>query len=343
MKQTTLLILVALCLGNCKKSTQPVRKALIGAPTAFALGTQYISHTDTTLILEMKVGVFTSRDREVTTLNDSAFHSWPTSSLGIIFNKIEQHEALSMNSFSTILAFDQSESYAQYDPFNQRLRAVNKVLLDMESESKNEFGLAYYNRSDLFKNNLEIRIRDGGSPFQVSRESLLKWQFWMPDYEKGTANMYDALSMLIDTVSTYASNSNMSITVFMHAIDDRLGINYKTIINKAMAKRVKINIISLDPINKELSEISCRTGGFLHLIDRRTVLAVMDKGVPALTSILKTLSGNLNIYTINFTVRRSSGTFYSGYVVNDYLLLQEHDADGEEKIYNPLGFYVTIP
>ncbi len=343
MKKLLVVLLATIIFSNCKKHTQPLRMALIGVPTAFVLTTRYISHSDSTLSVEMKIGVFTSRDREVTNLNDSAFHAWPASTFGITINNIEQQQASTTNSFSTILAFDQSASYSEYDPLNQRLRAVNKVLLDMESQPKNEFGLAYFNRSDRFENDLEIRTRDGGNPFNISRESLLKWQFWMPDYEKGTANMYDAISLLIDTVSTYASNNNTSITIFMHAIDDRLGATYKTITSKAIAKGVKINIISLDPIHKELAEICSRTGGFLHLIDRRTIGEVMDKGVPAITSIIKAVSGNLNVYTIHFTVKRSSGIFSSGYSVNDYLLLQEHDADGQERIYNPLGFYVKIP
>jgi hypothetical protein len=106
---------------------------------------------------------------------------------------------------------------------------------------------------------------------------------------------------------------------------------------------VKINIISLDPIHKELSEICGRTGGFLHLIDSRTMGEGMDKGVPALLSILKILNNNLNIYRVQFTLTRSAGAFNSGSFVNDYLLLREHYADGDEKIYNPLGFYVKIP
>jgi hypothetical protein len=194
-------ILLAL-LNSCKKHTEPHRQELVGIPTGFVINTRYVSHTSTNLVLEMDIGVVASRDREIMSLNDSAFHGWGTSTLSCSFNKIEQLHTLPSNRFSTILAFDQSSNYDNYDPFNQRLRTVNKLLLDAEAMPQNELGLAFYNRSDVFTNNLQVITDDLGNPFHLSRESLLKHQFWMPFNEKGSANMYDAISTLIDTVST---------------------------------------------------------------------------------------------------------------------------------------------
>ena len=342
MKKTTLyILLLSLFFAMaCEKDT-PFMRGLVGVPTAYVADIQYVEHNGNTLLLQVDIAVVTHRDYDYSYLDDTAFKIQDNLIYDFTIDSIEHIERNGNVAYTSMLMIDQSGSYNDYDPFNQRLRAVNKFLGEINEISNANCGLAHYYR-DTSERDYFILLNEG-NPFTVAYHENLIQQFWSTYYVQNTSNMYDAVFSTFTFFDMYANNQNNSVTIFAHDLDDGLGMSYNALIDSAVNHNIKINIISIGDYTPIFADITGATGGFLSIIDARSIAESMDKGTPMLASLHRILSEETFVYRLHIKVERNTGSFYPGVLIRHLLKVEQFNSDNEEIVYNPLYLYYKFP
>jgi hypothetical protein len=335
--------LILVLFAGCKKEEEePFFQYLIGIPNATVMGIQYVSNTSNELVIDMDVSVLTSNDRNVKWVEDSAFKPGTIPYLQYTIESVSQMQYPVRDNYSNLLIMDQSGNYDDFDPANQRLRALNKFFQDVNNDNRANTAFGYFSRSGNWTDDLFV-YNEWANPFKYDYEVAVEQQFWMTFFEGGTSNLYDAINQSINYVDEFAPTDNKMVTAFVKDTDDGLGMYYKDVIANALQKNVKINIISIGAYSNDFFEMTYKTGGFLSIIDARTLGEVMDKGTTMLGGLNKLLLENLKVYQVRVKIKRLIGSYTSGSFVRDEMKVQEHLENGTEIIYNPLPIYFEIP
>jgi hypothetical protein len=325
---------------SCAKD-EPFIRNLPGVPNAFISEIRYIDHSNSILHLQVDIAAITHSDYDYTFLSDSAFKIQDNAIYDFTIDSIDRIERVGGEAYTNMLLVDLSDSYNDSDPFNMRLRAINKFLQEVSVCPSAKCGLAHYNR-DTSGQAFYI-LTNNGNPFTVPYQQSVIEQFWSTYFVENTSNMYDATYEVFKYFDAYASGENNSITLFAHELDDGLGMTYQALIDSALYHHIKINIISIEEYQQVFANITASTGGFLSIIDARSIAESMDKGTPMLASLHRILSEETFVYRLHITVQRNAGSFAPGTYIRHLLKVQEYNSDNEEIIYNPLYIYNKIP
>jgi hypothetical protein len=157
---------------------------------------------------------------------------------------------------STVLLLDQSGSYSATDPYNYRIKIVNKFLEDIGSPHDFILG-AFSSQGLLTQEPVEYN----------SNEFILQWEnrdflFELAKRTGGKSSLYDAINSAMDKLSASPS-AKRNLIVLTHANDGGSTASLSDLIAKAVSNSIKVHIIILgpEPLPSSLWELSQQSQG----------------------------------------------------------------------------------
>lgn len=236
-----------------------------------------------------------------------------------------KHDTVTVPYFTSIM-LDQSsvpESFDLNDYYNSRFQAINGYLNKLSGNG--ELLISGFARNGKLNGNIEFCNTEPISTWdRTTAINLLD----MTHKIGGTSCLFDALNSMMDKMIA-VSAQNKSIVVLVINKDDSLGIaNQEAVIQKAKSNNIKINLIWLiDNWHyvdfSTMTELPCRTGGFLIYMGDRYQISTIFLGLD------KLLTKRVNYYNLDVTLTVDSPSTFA-----------ETYQDGV-KIYYPNSSYYT--
>ena len=198
--------------------------------------------------------------------------------------------------YFTSIMLDQSsypESFDLNDMFNLRFQAINGYLKRLTGNG--EVLLSGFARNGRLSDNIEYCNNEPISLWErTTAENLLG----LTHKTGGTSCLFDALNSMMDKMIPL-NKSNKSIVLLVINKDDSLSsVTQEEVIQKAKANNIRINLIWLidDWHNVDfstLTELPCRTGGFLIYMGDRYQVSTIFLGLD------KLLTRKVNYYHLD--------------------------------------------
>lgn len=357
MRTLLLTFMFPLLLAACRKEyPEPANKKMLGTTNAFVLRTAYVSHQGNELLVDLDVGaVGGGMAGDIRNLQDSSFRpmSFPGNTVEVVsVERLRLDEGLS---YSNLLLVDVSEgswgNWNDFDIFNLRTRAFNRMLREGHADSRNKMALASFADHDDGSSRYKLWYWKGAADaYDQTYEEQGQLLPYMYQEEGGVSAIYDALDYLIDYCVKHTPEGNRNITVVNHSPPlNKHGVNLNALAQKAIAAGVRINMISLgDDYNRAMLTLVLKTGGFLDMVSstgRYTLKkdGLMDKGTPMISAIHRVLQRNLHVYRVRCKLTRLSGPWTSGTEAYNLFEVNELFSDGSPWLSNILPLYAQIP
>lgn len=285
----------------------------------------YSSYTTTSVVYEVEVSAlawynsdFVLFENEFTLEGDGTFE---------VLDFDNANATLTGNS-STVLLIDQSGSYLELDPFNNRSKAINKFLEDFVAPG--EFMLGGFSASGMVTTPVEY-ASDNFSSSWVDAAFL----FGLAERTGGTSSLYDALDNALDKLSS-SLKPDKNLVVMIHAADAGSSVSLAEVITKANLNNVKIHVIVFgdQPLPSEVWSIAEQTDGMFALCENDSDLITVFDNLERLLNIYSAF----NTLTIQFTP--TAGNVLSGNEYETWIRLTDSYSGYE---FNPVYVKVKIP
>lgn len=231
-------------------------------------------------------------------------------------------------SSSTVLLIDQSGSYMEIDPYNNRTKAINKFLEDFGPQNDFLFG-AFSKSGDLTTEPVEYPSTEFSTPWVHQ-----KYLFELAGRTGGNNPLYDAIDDALDKLIIdpgYPSH----LVVMVHAIDAGSTATLSAVIAKAIQYQVKIHMIVFgsEPVGNEVWDLVDKTNGMLAICPTDSDL------ITVFNNFQYMLNSNITGHILRIRFTPSSGTVVSN---NEYEnLIKIIDNSGYE--FNPVYVKIRIP
>jgi 23S rRNA pseudoU1915 N3-methylase RlmH len=285
----------------------------------------YSSHTATSVVYEVEVSalawynadlIYFENDFDL--VGDGTFE---------ILNFANGDEDQTGNS-STIVLIDQSGSYLEIDPFNNRSKAINKFLEDFVAPG--EFLLGGFSDSGMVSAPVEY-ASDNFSSSWVDATFL----FDLAERTGGTSSLHDAMNNALDKLST-SLKPNKNMVVLLHASDGGSSASLADVITKANLNNVKIHVVVFgpQPLPSEVWSIAEQTDGMFALCKTDSDIVTVFDNLERLLNIYSAF----NTLTIQFTP--TAGSVVSGNEYENWIRLTDSYSGYE---FNPVYVKVKIP
>lgn len=286
----------------------------------------YLSHTSSSIIYETEVSGLAWDGGDVIFLEDE-FNVEAAGTFQILDFEIEE-SPVSGNS-STVLLIDQSGSYLEIDPFNNRTKAMNKFLEDFLPP--NDFLVGGFSKSGLLTSEPAEFSSDNFNSSWVNPEFLYE----LAGRTGGGCLLYDAIDDAIDKLSA-SPKTKRNLVVMIHAADAESSETIADVVTKANLNNVKIHVIIFGtvPDASDVWQLSEQTDGMLAVCATDSdVITVFDN-----LERLLNVSSSVNILTIQFTP--TAGNVVSGNEYENLIRITETYSGLE---LNPVYVKVKIP
>lgn len=236
--------------------------------TAFVRKTNFISNTATTITYEVEFQIidwYSFEEDDYTILFED----------DLLIDANTKTENFQKKTFSNqsadevIFLIDQSGDYTLTDPHNTRSQVINKFAHDFTDP---DFTIGGFSQNGLLNSDPIEYLPSSDTDENAFTQSL----FAFAKRTGGESNLYDALNAALDN---FTSTGSRHLVVLVQSTDQSSATSSATIIAKANAMNVKIDIIALGQnisLNT-LSAISQQTGGFFAACDRdKEMVAIID-------------------------------------------------------------------
>lgn len=285
----------------------------------------YSSHTATSVVYEVEVSALAWYNSDLVFF-ESDFDLVGDGALEIL-NVTNENEEQTGNS-STVLLIDQSGSYLELDPFNNRSKAINKFLEDFVAPG--DFLLGGFSASGLVTEPVEY-ASDNFSSSWIDAAFL----FDLAERTGGTSSLYDAVDDALDKLSA-SLKPDKNLVVMIHASDGGSSLSLADVITKANLNNVKIHVIVFgnQPLPSEVWSIAEQTEGMFALCETDSDLITVFDNLERLLNIYSAF----NTLTIQFTP--AAGSVISGNEYENWIRLTDSYSGYE---FNPVYVKVKIP
>lgn len=357
MKRICIIVTLMVVFGSCSKEyPEPKNKNMLGDNNAFLLESGYVSHNGNELFMDLYVGaVGGGMANDITFNSDSAFRYMPFPISSVEVQSVERITLNESRSYSNMLLIDLSEgswgTWNDFDIFNLRNRAYNRILREGHADPANKIAIASYAEEN--DGSLPYTVwtwTEGKNAYDQTYEEHAKIIDYLYTEEGGSNSIYDALDMMIDVCRAYTPPGNRNITVMNHSEPlNPNNFNLNSLAQRAIDAGIKINLISIsDDYNRSLLTLVLKTGGFTDMVSSTTQYTLnkgglMDKGTTMISSIHKVLQRNLRVYKVRCRVVKNSGTWISGMEVYNLFEVNDYYSDGSLRLSNIIPVYAKIP
>lgn len=352
---------------SCKKEyPEPVDKILSGRPTGLILGTNYVSHSGNKLVIESDIRfVSDGEGYDDLTIPDSVFHDASFYNHTLQVDSIYPVSLTESNPYSHLILIDESPwgwDVQEYHVSRYTVRSLNKTLRETLENSENQIAIGsfsrYMNYTDpaFIWRGSEAPENPMNQEYDNHAEALYKYTEEYFDHNNtdnnlyhNNSNLYDALNLMIDSLSLFAKNDRKFITVISYNAPDTLNlITVNEVAQKAITNNIIINVICIQGVSWDVSWLALTTGGFVHMVTNTFEFeALFELGnelqvSPVLASLHPVLSGTVSFKRVRFTLTKS-GPWLHGETVYDTYQILEREPDGSLKMNNFIPIYVQIP
>lgn len=350
MKKYLIFIILTFVFFSCKKPDyqNENRRALdIGINNAFSYDTEYITHNNNELYLNLDVGIVgCCNASDKLNIPISVFENLQQGNLTIEVESVDKIQFSENQEFSNIIALDVASDWNEIDAFNLRTKSIYKSVIESLEIPNSEVAIGSFSR-DI---GTPVWIYSEGEPFEQTQEELGKILFLEYYQTNSTSNFFDALISYINEVDFSATTTNKQITVFYKEFpDNQNSYNFTDVIDRAKQTGVKINLVVFgNEYNNDILRIASETGGFVNLISSTsaydlTLGGLMDKGTPMMGAVGRIVPKNHHIYRLHLKISKTNGNWFSGEKLFSQYEVNAFYTDGSPFLNNRLPFYVEIP
>jgi hypothetical protein len=286
----------------------------------------YLSHTSTSVTYEVTIhglawyggDVYLTQD-EMSLEGQGTFEILDFS--GVNYNL--------SGSSSTVLLIDQSGSYLEIDPYNNRSKALNKFLEDFGPHNQLLVG-AFSKSGKLETQPVEYPTDEFSTPWVHQ-----KYLFDLAGRTGGSNALYDAIDNALDKLilnSGYPKN----LVVMVHASDAGSTATVSSLIAKANQYQVKVHIIVFgpEPAGGEVWELVDKTNGMMAICSTDSDLITVFNNFQYL------LNSNVTANRLRIRFTPSSGTVVSNNEYENLIKITDKYSGYE---FNPVYVKITIP
>src|SRR5688572_15692260 len=286
----------------------------------------YISHTSTSVTYEVALhglawygaDLYLSED-EINVEGQGTFEILDFS--GVNYNL--------SGSSSTVLLIDQSGSYLEIDPYNNRTKALNKFLEDFGPD--NNFLVGAFSKSgNLTTQPVEYPAEEFSTPWVHQ-----KYLFDLAGRTGGSNALYDAIDNALDKLILDPGYPN-HLVVMVHASDAGSTATVSAVLAKANQYQVKIHMIIFgsEPAGGEVWELVDKTDGMLAICSNDSDL------ITVFNNFQYMLNSNITGHILRVRFTPASGTVVSSNEYENLIKITDMYSGYE---FNPVYVKISIP
>jgi hypothetical protein len=308
----------------------------------------YISHLNSSLNFSMEIAAM--RNCELIDLYPDETFNPAQSGTPIVIDSIKRITSNENDGFQTLILVDETVADLIVHDKGQLIDAINRLYKITSDDSRKQFGIGYFARDESFGfSPVHFYKGDDGSVFTQDQNSFMDYLV-SHQQEMGrpsSSSLYDAMNEALDQLIENPSGEMQSLTVVAGKTDDGNGsANYNSVLNKAIANNIAINIIEQDFPDFLLSQMALRTGGFTAVCDDNIVPEESKwwytrRPHTVIYHINELLSGNGKRYKIYLTATLGSGNWNSGSQLLHYIYGNYNAND--LLIWQYLPVYLRVP